>query len=60
MKKFLMIIAFLSTFIAGYAVAQSTALPIVLGFLSTTECTGSFKSCWIPYSLSHPMPVLSN
>ena len=46
--------------IAGYAFAQSTAMPIVMGYLSSSGCSGSLVSCFVPYTAANPMPVISN
>lgn len=53
------IIFLILALIAGVAYAQSTATPILMGYLSTA-CSGSFNTCWVPYSVANPMPVSSN
>lgn len=60
MKKLLILIFLIISFVGGYAFAQSSAMPVTLGFLTTSGCSGSFTSCWLPYSISHPLPAGSN
>lgn len=58
MKK-LILIAVLS-FVSGYAVAQSTATPIVMGYNTNIGCLGSINACWKPYTIANPFPIISN
>jgi hypothetical protein len=44
---------------AHAAHAQSTSDQITLGYLSTVGCPGGQLSCWLPYTATNPMPVVS-
>lgn len=37
--------------------AQSTAEPVLPGLLTTSGCPGNQPSCFVPYSVSNPLPV---
>lgn len=37
--------------------AQSTATPVAVGHLTTSGCPGAVSVCWVPFSVSDPLPV---
>jgi hypothetical protein len=54
MKKLIISIVLALVFVAGYAIAQSTANQIVLGYNTTS---GNY---WLPYTISNPLPTESH
>lgn len=42
------------------ALAQSTAQPVLPGFLTTTGCPSGSTVCYLPYSVTNPLPVTSS
>lgn len=53
----LLLAAICSAAVIGSAQAQSTAQPVVPGYISTVGCPGTQKSCFLPFSPSNPLPV---
>lgn len=54
------ILSFLLILVSGIAHAQSTANQVLPGILSTSGCASGQTSCWLPYSLTNPLPVTSS
>lgn len=52
-----LIIALLLCLTPLTAYAQSTAEPVLPGLLTTSGCPGGQLSCFVPYSVSNPLPV---
>lgn len=50
-------IFFLVIFLPVTARAQSSAQPVLPGFLTTSGCPGSLSPCYLPYSDANPLPV---
>lgn len=57
MKGFILGVIITLSVLAGVAYAQSTATPVIMGFLTTSGCPSGVSSCFIPYSATNPVPV---
>ena len=56
MKKLILVFLFMALLFTETADAQSTAVQVVMGYLTTSGCP-TFQPCFFQYSTSSPMPV---